>query len=105
MMVIALFLYMGTWSLAPAQDHSLYTRKEFTASNGISLPYQKIPFWLFHGDADAVVSVSGSRDMVAKLKSLGYTVTYTEYPGINHNSWENAFKEKNYLPWMFSQMR
>lgn len=66
---------------------------------------KKIPFWLFHGDADAVVSVSGSRDMVAKLKSLGYTVTYTEYPGVNHNSWDHAFKEANYLTWMFSQKR
>ena len=29
----------------------------------------KIPFWLFHGDADQVVGVDHSREMVAKLKS------------------------------------
>jgi len=66
---------------------------------------KKVPFWIFHGDADAVVSVSGSRDIVAKLRSLGYTVTYTEYPGVNHNIWDHAFKEDNFLSWMFSKRR
>jgi predicted peptidase len=65
----------------------------------------KIPFWVFHGAADAVVDVNLSRQMVDKLKSLKTEVKYTEYPGVNHNSWDNAFTEKEYLSWMFSQKR
>lgn len=65
----------------------------------------KTPFWIFHGAVDAVVDVKLSRDMVAKLKSLKGEVKYTEYPGVNHNSWENAFAEPEYLKWMFSKKR
>jgi predicted peptidase len=66
---------------------------------------QEIPFWVFHGDADAVVSVDNSRKIVDKLKKLNISVDYSEYPGINHNSWDNAFAEPNLLPWMFSKSR
>lgn len=65
----------------------------------------KTSFWVFHGDADAVVDVKLSRDMVGKLKTLRTAVKYTEYPGVNHNSWDNAFAEPEYLKWMFSQKR
>jgi len=60
------------------------------------------PFWIFHGDADAVVSVKESRAMVEKLKSLKAVVKYTEYGGVNHNSWDNAFAEPDFMKWLFS---
>ncbi|SOE20759.1 Alpha/beta hydrolase family protein [Spirosomataceae bacterium TFI 002] len=65
----------------------------------------KVPFWIFHGDADAVVGVENSREAVAILKSLKANVTYTEYPGVNHNSWDNAFAEPEFLNWMFSKRK
>jgi predicted peptidase len=65
----------------------------------------KTAFWVFHGAADAVVDVNLSREMVEKLKSLKTETKYSEYPGVNHNSWENAFAEKDYLSWMFSHKR
>lgn len=63
---------------------------------------RKIPFSIYHGDSDVVVGVNESRKMVEKLKSLKANVTYKEYPGVNHNSWDNAFAEPDYLSWMFS---
>jgi len=60
----------------------------------------KVPFWVFHGAADAVVNPQLSRDMVEKLKSLKAEVKYSEYPGVNHDSWKNAFAEPEYLSWM-----
>ncbi|HEX3166326.1 MAG TPA: dienelactone hydrolase family protein [Chitinophagaceae bacterium] len=65
----------------------------------------KVPFWIFHGDADAVVNPQLSRDMVEKLKSLKAEVKYSEYPGVNHDSWKNAFAEPNYLNWMLSHKK
>jgi predicted peptidase len=65
----------------------------------------KTPFWVFHGAVDAVVDVKLSQEMVAKLKSLKAEVKYSEYPGVNHNSWDNAFAESEYLKWMFSKKR
>ena len=66
---------------------------------------KKTSFWIFHGDADVVVNVNESRAMVNKLKELKVTVTYTEYPAVNHNSWDNAFAEPTFLKWMFSNKR
>ncbi len=65
----------------------------------------KIPFWVFHGAVDAVVDVKYSREMVEKLKTIGASVKYSEYPGVNHNSWDNAFAEPDFLSWMFSNAR
>lgn len=62
-------------------------------------------FWVFHGAADAVVNVKLSQEMVEKLNTLKAEVKYSEYPGVNHNSWDNAFAEKDFLSWMFSQKR
>ena len=60
----------------------------------------KVPFWVFHGAADAVVNVKLSQEMVEKLKSLKAEVRYSEYPGVNHDSWKNAFAEPDYLSWI-----
>mgnify|MGYP002072476527 FL=1 len=65
----------------------------------------KVPFRIFHGAADAVVKVQQSRDMYDRLKALGFDIQYTEYPAVNHNSWDYAFAEKDFLKWMFSCQR
>jgi len=65
----------------------------------------KIPFRVFHGSADAVVDVKHSRQMVEKLRTMKVSVNYTEYPNVNHNSWDNAFAEPDFLSWMFSKKR
>ncbi len=62
-------------------------------------------FWVFHGAADAVVNVKLSQEMVDKLKALKAEVKYSEYPGVNHNSWDNAFAEKDYLSWMLQHKK
>lgn len=64
-----------------------------------------IYFWVFHGDQDQSVDVKYSRDMVDRLKELKLDYLYSEYPGVKHNSWDNAFAEKEFIPWMFSHKR
>jgi len=65
----------------------------------------KVPFWIFHGAADAVVNVKLSQEMVEKLKALKAEVRYSEYPGVNHDSWNKAFAEPDYLSWMLSHKK
>jgi predicted peptidase len=62
-----------------------------------------IPIWAFHGDQDTTVPVSGTRDMIAALKNAGASPKYTEYPGVSHNSWVNAYSEKDLISWTFAQ--
>jgi predicted peptidase len=65
----------------------------------------KTSLWVFHGGADPVVNPQNSRDYVAALKEHGADVQYTEYPGVGHNSWDNAFAEPQLLPWLFSHKK
>lgn len=64
-----------------------------------------LPFWIFHGSADSVVEVKHSRQMAEVLNQLSTSFQYTEYEGVGHNSWENTFAEKEFLPWLFAQKR
>ncbi|HMJ70128.1 MAG TPA: prolyl oligopeptidase family serine peptidase [Cyclobacteriaceae bacterium] len=63
----------------------------------------KVDFWIFHGDADATVDVKYSLAMYARLQELKANVKYTGYPGVGHNSWDNAFAEADFLPWLLGK--
>lgn len=63
----------------------------------------KTKFWMFHGDADPVVSVEESRQMKTALEAIKQSVKYTEYPGVSHDSWKNAFAEKDFISWLFAK--
>jgi predicted peptidase len=66
---------------------------------------KKFPVWIFHGDNDQAVPVGNSRLMNNVLKAAGAQVKYSEYPGVGHNSWDNAFAEPELLPWLFKQKK
>lgn len=63
----------------------------------------KIPVWIFHGADDAIVPVTESQRMYAAMKATGADVHYTEYPGVNHASWDRAYDEPKLFPWLFSK--
>ena len=66
---------------------------------------KSVAVWAFHGAADNVVPPSGSRDMVAALKKAGASPKYTEFPGVGHGSWANAWNEPELIDWLFAQKR
>lgn len=65
----------------------------------------KLPLWLFHGDEDGVVKVDYSRAMLNRIQQYNKKVRYTEYKGVNHNSWDYAFKEPDFLSWLFDKRK
>ncbi len=64
-----------------------------------------IPLWAFHGDQDDVNDVKYTRMMIAALRQAGGRPKYTEYPGVKHNSWLNAYREPELYRWLFAQRR
>ncbi len=64
-----------------------------------------IPIWTFHGDQDQAVKVERSREIVAALKAAGGSPKYTEYPGVGHDSWNAAYKDREMYDWLFAQRR
>jgi predicted peptidase len=67
---------------------------------------KSLPIWVFHGDADQAVPVQRSREMVEAIKAAGSaSIKYTEYPGVGHNSWDNAYGDAEAITWLLSQKR
>ena len=64
-----------------------------------------VRFRIFHGDADNVVPVEGSREAYKALKNLGVEVEYIEFPGCNHGSWNPAFNYPGFMEWVFAQRK
>ena len=65
--------------------------------------FARFPLWIFHGDADDVISVDVSRRLVKALRDAGGNPKYTEYPGVNHDSWESAYRDPELIEWLFPQ--
>lgn len=61
-------------------------------------------FWIFHGSDDNIVPAEFSREIFKALKKEGTDVKYTEYPGVNHGSWNNAFKQTGLASWLFQHI-
>jgi len=84
--------FAGAFSICGEANIALYIKK---AAN--------VPIWIFHGGVDNVIPVQPDRDLYKALQNMGAkNVKYTEYPGVNHGSWNRAFAEPGLLPWLFS---
>jgi predicted peptidase len=95
----------GVWDLI-AREPGLFAAAVpiCGAGNPAKAPlYAPQHIWCFHGDKDPLVDVSYARKMIAAIKKAGGHPRYTEYPGVGHNSYVNAFNEPELLPWLFSQ--
>ncbi len=64
-----------------------------------------VPLRLYHGTADHSIPVRYSRNLAEALKDRGANVYYKEYPGVDHNSWDYAYKEDELWAWLFAQRR
>ncbi|MDQ1256812.1 MAG: hypothetical protein QG656_1412 [Candidatus Hydrogenedentes bacterium] len=65
----------------------------------------KLPIWAFHGLDDTTVPPKMSQEMVEAVRKAGGDVRYTEYPGVGHNSWDNAYADPEVVAWMLQQKR
>lgn len=59
----------------------------------------KLPTWFWHGDSDSVVPVAESRILHQALKRIDAETKYTELPGVDHNSWDEAYSSSELSEW------
>lgn len=62
----------------------------------------RTPVWAFHGDADPVIPVEGSRRMVEAFRKRGVEAKLTEYPGVGHNAWTPTYANPEVYEWLLS---
>lgn len=65
--------------------------------------YKDVPIWTFHGEADPIVPVRTTQDMVAALRKAGTRIKVTYYPDEQHESWIPAYKDPALYRWLFDQ--
>jgi pimeloyl-ACP methyl ester carboxylesterase len=58
-----------------------------------------VPIHVFQGAVDPVVKPEGTRDLVATLRQLDTKIEYTEYPNVQHNSWDKAYANLQIFNW------
>lgn len=66
---------------------------------------QGVPIWAIHGVKDDVVHPRYSVIMNNAVQRAGGTSKITLYPDANHNSWDAAFAEPDFLAWLFSKSK
>lgn len=64
-----------------------------------------MPIWAFHGEADDVVNVSQSKNMVKAVTDAGGHPQLTLYPNVGHWSWGIAYADPDLYTWLFQQRR
>lgn len=99
---------MGTFELLWRMPHTFAAAFPICGSSSVDkLPaYAKsTAVWIFHGEVDEVVPPILSVKAYEALQALGCDVKYTAYKGVNHNSWDNVFKEETLVPWLFEHRK
>jgi predicted peptidase len=99
----------GTWSLAAKYPERWAAIapicggiRPATAENAqaVAAKIKDVPCWCFHGDADPAVPVQQSRNLMKALWDAGGHPNYTEYTGVAHNSWDNAYATPELYEWL-----
>jgi dienelactone hydrolase len=73
---------------------------EQLAGNALNIPVK-----LFHGQIDPLVPVAQSRAWYKRFMDAGVNAEYVEYPGVRHNSWDNAYKDGAIFDWFLQYRR
>jgi len=98
----------GCWSFAAYQPELFAGVAPFCGQADIETAplLTKIPFWVVHGDADTVIDVSYSRNMVEAIQKENGNIIYHELKGVGHNCWSESFQEPSeMMEWMFQQQK
>jgi predicted peptidase len=97
----------GTWSLAAAHPERWAAIVPICGGGdpGTAARFKQIPCWCFHGDADRVIEVRLSRTMIRALRDAGGRPLYHEYPGVDHNCWDQTYANPDLYEWLLLQTR
>ena len=108
-------VYIGGLSMGGFGTWDLLSRKPDLFAAGVPICgggdttkvryYKDVPIWAFHGADDQIVPVELTRNTVESLKKYGAPIKYTEFPGIDHHSWDLAIEYPGLLDWLFSQTK
>ncbi len=98
----------GTWSLAAANPKrwAAIVPVSHGGDTKSAARLIDIPCWCFHGDADKMIPVQQSREMVQAIKDAGGRPLYQEFSGVGHNDGaDRAYSLPDLYEWILLQNR
>ncbi len=97
----------GTWNLA-MEFPNRFAAIAPICGGGVASRARRIrhiPTWVFHGAKDNAVPLKASQDMVDALKAAGGDPKFTIYPEAGHDSWTEAYNDRELWEWFLQQKR
>lgn len=65
-----------------------------------------IPIWCYHGSLDGEVPADSTKNMAKAIEAVGgKKIHYTEFPGVNHWSWDAAYGSHEDIRAMFREVK
>jgi predicted peptidase len=64
-----------------------------------------VPIWNFNGEMDPIEPAERQRRWIGEIVKAGGDPIYTEYPGVEHDSFMWAYTEPALINWLFAQHR
>ena len=95
----------GTWYLLGSVPGRIAAAVPICGGGDPSLAakFKDVPIHAFHGEADPVVPVCATKDMISAVEKAGGKPAATYYPGVQHDSWTKAYNDPELIRWMFEQ--
>jgi predicted peptidase len=97
----------GTWSLAmtyPARFAAIAPICGGGIADWVSV-LKDVAVWAFHGADDPLVPLDQGQRMVDALRACGGNVTFTVYPGVEHDSWTQTYENPELYDWLLQHTR
>lgn len=97
----------GTWAIA-ARHPDIFAAIAPVCGWGdenIAKKVANLPIWTFHGDNDKAVDIERSREMERWISTAGGSCKLTVYPGVGHNSWDNAYRSEGLGDWFLQHKK
>jgi predicted peptidase len=98
----------GTWAIGsryPERFAALAPICGYGKPELIAPTLTTMPIWAFHGSVDKVVLPEQSQRLVDAVKAAGGNATLTLYAGVDHGSWDRAYREENLGRWFLTQQK
>ena len=98
----------GTWYIGAAHKDvwaAIAPVCGYGTPSEVAANLKEMAIWAFHGEADTSVNVEQSKAFVKAINDGGGTAKLTTYPGVGHNSWDNAYRNEKLWDWFLEHTK